>query len=250
MMLFVFFSGYCVFRLLQGRRGGGGGNPDPGNPPSRGLLLLQVGGFGLVLGLVYALSCAVFNGHIWVTFGGLLQFQPAKAPIYLGLFIAGIHAERRNLLPRLLALAPPVVWLALALLATAVYFPSVLSTFGVPDPSPVLVLLSRFLRIFLLFTVTVWALTFFERRADRPTTPWRELSASSYDIYLVHLPPQVALQLAALSWPAPALLKYAAVSLLTLLASWLVSRFLVRKSATAAVAGVMLLFLCLCFWLR
>lgn len=69
-------------------------------------------------------------------------------------------------------------------------------------------------------------------------------------IYLIHMVPQVVLQLLALSWPVSSLLKFIGVSLLTLLLSYLLSRFLVRKSTSATILGLVLLFIAMCLFFR
>ena len=250
MLLFVFCSGFWLYRQL--RSGDALGRPEPreARPPSRRTMRLLLLGFGLILALAYALACTLIDGNYWVTVGSLLQIQPAKVPIYLGFFLAGIHVERQGWLPRLLDLGRPALWLAASAAMTVLYFAAVLTSISAEDPSPSLVLASRVLRIFLLLSVTLWSLTFFHHRLNRSTPLWREMSASSYDIYLIHMVPQVLLQWLALSWPVPASLKFAGVSALTLLVSYLVSLFLVRRSAAGTGLGLALLFIVMCFVFR
>jgi len=195
------------------------------------MMLLVLLGFGLVIAVAYALACTLIDGNYWVTAGSLLQIQPARVPIYLGFFLAGIHVERRGWLRPLLDLGRPALWLAAGAVMTVAYFAAVLTSFSVEDPSALLVIASRVL-------------------LNRSTPLWRELSASSYDIYLIHMVPQVVLQWLALSWPIPVSLKFAGVSALTLVISYLVSRLLVRRSAAGTVLGLVLLFVVMCFVFR
>lgn len=249
-LLFIFLSGFCVYRLLGGGRTAEQQRPGMVTPPARPILLLLIVGFGLTTGLIYGAACLLLDGNVWITVGSLFQLQPSKAPIYLSFFLAGIFVERRNWLPRLVGLWPPLVWLAAGTLTTVAYFTVVLTTFPVEHPSPTLVWVSRILRLFLVITVTLWSLSFFSRRLNRSTLLWRELSSNSYNIYLIHMVPQVVLQLLALSWPVPAALKFTGVSLVTVLVSYLVSRFLVRKTAAGTIVGLVLLFVTLCLVLR
>jgi surface polysaccharide O-acyltransferase-like enzyme len=243
LLLFLFFAGFCLYALMRGKMLNGRSDRSPKEPASRAAWLGLITIFSLVIGVIYALVCLFIEGNVWVTLGSLWQMQPAKIHIYLGFFLAGIYIERRNLLHGILDIAHPEVWFASAALITAAYLTTVMKTAGIADASMTLVLASRFLRIFLVVTVSLWLLTFFHRRLNKSTSFWLELSANSYNIYLIHMVPQVVLQLLALSLPVPSLFKYGIVSLLTLLVSYLASRFLVKRSSTTTILSLVLLFI-------
>jgi surface polysaccharide O-acyltransferase-like enzyme len=185
----------------------------------------------------------LMDGTTWVTFGGLWQFQPAKVHIYLGFFLAGIYVERRKSLPGILDIAPHAVWLVVAILFTIAYFITVIKTMGIPDSPQVLDTASRLFRLMVLTSFLLWLLTFFQSKVNKSTFVWRELSANSYNIYLIHMPPLVVIQFLALSWPVPSLLKYFIVSLMSLLLSYLISRFLVKKFPALSIFVLFLLFI-------
>jgi surface polysaccharide O-acyltransferase-like enzyme len=214
------------------------------------VLLASVAAFVLVVGLAYTMTCTVIDGTVWVTVGSLLQVQPAKVPIYLAFFFAGIYVERRAWLVPLLSIGRPGLWFAVAVSLTAAYLAAVHTTLPPPEPSTAFVLTARLLRVPFAVAVTLWTLAFFHQRINRSTPLWRELSENSYNIYLIHMVPQVVLQLLARPWPVPGQLKLAVVFLLTLLLSYVVSRFLVRKSTKATVSAMVLLFVALVLWLR
>jgi len=245
MLLFLFFSGFCLYASIRGRIYNGQSDRGANNPTSQSASLGRITIFSLVIGILYALFCFVIDGNIWVTLGSLWQVQPAKIPIYLGFFLAGLTMERRNLLPDLLEIARPALWFAATVLVTTVYFTTVLMTSGVADASLVLVIASRLLRIFLIVSVSLWLLTLFNRRFNKSKLLWLELSSNSYNIYLIHMVPLVVFQLIALSWAMPSLFKFGAVNLLALLVSYLASRFLVRRSSTATILSLVLLFILL-----
>ena len=121
-------------------------------------------------------------------------------------------------------------------------------TFPVAEPSAALQFAAKMLRSFLVLSVLFWSLSFFHRFHNRSTPLWRELSSNSFNIYLIHMELLVVLQALTLSWPVPAALKFACVSLVTLSLSYLVSRFVVRKSAVVTVLGLVLLFVALCLF--
>ena len=54
--------------------------------------------------------------------------------------------------------------------------------------------------------------------------------------------PLVAIQFWALSWPVSSMFKFIAVSLLTLLTSYLISRFLVNRFPLVTILALLLLF--------
>jgi len=250
MLLFLFFAGFCLYNLVRGGAAGTRRDRGEGHPPSRVVLLTSLAAFALVTGLIYALASTLINGTVWVTLGSLLQVQPAKVPTYLAFFLAGIYVERRKWLPGIVGIGRPAVWFGVGVLMTAAYLTAVLMTFPPAEPSAALVFAVRMLRLFFGIAVTLWSLTFFHRHLNRSTTLWRELSSNSYNVYLIHMVPQVVLQLVARSWPVAAPIKFAGVSLLTLLVSYLVSRFLVIKSTAATIAGMVLLFIALCLVFR
>jgi surface polysaccharide O-acyltransferase-like enzyme len=245
MLLFLFFAGFSLYAWLRGRTRKIKQAIFSRGPKSRTEWLGVITAFSLVLALIYAIICTFMDGTTWVTLGGLWQLQPAKVHIYLGLFLAGIYVERRKLLPVILDIAHPVVWLIVAILFTTTYFITVMKTMGVSDPSLFLVIASRLLRLFVLVSVLLWLLTFFNRRVNKSTLIWRELSSNSYNIYLIHMPPLVVIQLLALSWPVTSLFKFFGVSLLTLVFSYLVSRFLVKKYPAVTVVLLFILFICM-----
>lgn len=242
LLLFLFFSAFSLYAWLRGRIQLGTISFFTRSPRSRTEWLVVITIFSLVLGVIYAIICMFIDGTTWVTFGGLWQFQPAKVHIYLGLFLAGIYVERRKLLTSILEIAHPVVWLAVAILFTTAYFITIVNTMGIPDPSQILVTVSRLLRPMVLLSLLIWLLTFFYRSVNKSTLIWRELSSNSYNIYLIHMPPLVAIQLLALSLPVPSEIKFLVVSLLTLFVSYMISRFLVNRFPAITVLVLFLIF--------
>jgi hypothetical protein len=243
MLLFLFFAGFSLYAWLQGRIQKSRMSIFSKTPGSRTGWLSLIAAFSLVLGVIYAVICMFIDGTTWVTFGGLWQFQPAKIHIYLGLFLAGIYVERRKTLVGIINIARPVVWLAVSLLFISAYFITVLKTMGVPDASIILVTASRLLRLLVLMSVLLWLLTFFYHKLNKSPFVWRELSSNSYNVYLIHMPPLVVIQLWALSWPVPSTFKFLMVSLLTLLLSYLISRILVRRFPVVTVFLLFFLFI-------
>jgi hypothetical protein len=242
-LLFVFFTAFWLYGLMSGSAATPPRIRGSGSEPSPKALLALLAAFSLVLALAYAVAGTFIDANLWVTAGSLVQIQPVKVTIYLALFLFGIYVERQGLLPGILAIAKPRVWFVIGILMAAAYLTAVVMTFPPAEPSLPIQFAARLLRICFLLPTTLFLLSFFSRHLNGAGTPWHELSANSYNIYLIHMVPQVVLQLLALSWPIQSDLKFMGVSLLTLLFSHLVSRFLVRKSARATISVLVLLFI-------
>jgi hypothetical protein len=249
-LLFVFFSALCAYNVARNRAAHPPRIRGRQGRPSRGPLLMLMSAFALVLALVYAVAGSFIDATIWVTVGQLLQLQPVKVPIYLAFFLLGIYVQRQSLLPRILKIAEPRVWFVISILMAAAYLTAVLKTFPPAEPSLILQFTARLLRIFFLLPATLFLLSFFHRHLNGAGVLWRELASNSYNIYLIHMVPQVVLQRLALSWPVQSSLRFALVSLITLLFSYLVSRFLVRRSAAAAIVALLLLFIFMSLFFR
>ena len=242
MLLFIFFAGFCLYNWMRDRKQGKHTGRIAGKPKSRAVWLGSIALFCLVIGSLYTFICQFIGSTVWVTLGSLCQIQPAKIPIYLGFFLAGIFIERRNLMPDILDITRPRAWFAASALFTAAYFTAVAKTVGVQEVSLTLVIVSQILRIFLLASVLLWLLTLFHNRVNKATTLWRELSANSYNIYLIHMVVTVVFQMMIMTLPVPSILKFGIVSLLTLLVSYLAGRFIVNRSSTTAILVVIIVF--------
>jgi len=250
LLLFLFFTAFCVYRLMSRMAMDPPRVRGSEDQPSRKALLVLLTAFGLVLALAYAVSGTFIDTNVWVTAGSLFQIQPARAPIYLAFFLLGIYVQRQNLLPGILGIAKPRVWFIFSIMTAAVYLTAVLMTFPPAEPSLPIQFAARLLRILFLLPTTLFLLSFFSRYLNGTGMVWQKLASNSYNIYLIHMVPQVVLQLLALSWPVPSQLKFAVICLLTLLFSYLVSRLLVGRSTMATIAALVLLFISMSLFFR
>ena len=244
MVLFFFFAAFALYREGKKKFRPGRTNHRPAGTPSRAAIYIALAATGLITGVVYFLACNLINTTVWVTLGDLFQLQPARMPIYAAVFILGILIHRKGWLDPLLHAGHPVAWLAVSSLMTFVY----LILVGRLPTAPGLLFITCLFRIFLVLSVLIFSISFFHRFLNRSTLLWRELSANSYNMYLIHLVPLVVFQLLFLRFSMPPLLKFGIISALTLLLSYGISRFLVRKSGYATVLALVLLFLAMCFF--
>jgi len=244
MLLFLFFAAYTLYRIGEGKLKRGRENPQPAGKPNRAAIYIALAAISLMTGTVYFLACNLISGTVWVTLGDLFQLQPARVPIYGACFILGILVQRKGWLNPLLHAGHPVVWFAVSSLVTFAF----LIVVQLVRTAPELLFLLCMLRIFIVFSVLMLSLSFFHRFLNRSTPLWRELSSNSYNIYLIHLVPQVVFQFLILRYTMPSLLKFGIVSVLTLFFSYCASRFLVRKSGYATITALVLIFLAMCLF--
>jgi Acyltransferase family/SMP-30/Gluconolactonase/LRE-like region len=84
------------------------------------------------------------------------------------------------------------------------------------------------------------------RLLNRPGRFHSEMSASSYDIYLLQYPVILGLRLPLITWVAPAWIKFAIVVPLAIAICWAVSRFLIRPRPRTALVLLLVLHAGLC----
>jgi peptidoglycan/LPS O-acetylase OafA/YrhL len=75
--------------------------------------------------------------------------------------------------------------------------------------------------------IAAWLLAF-RSRMNQPSRLWDWLNRRAYAVYIIHPPVLVGIALLLHAWTAPALIKFAAVGLMTCAATWLISDPLVR----------------------
>jgi peptidoglycan/LPS O-acetylase OafA/YrhL len=182
--------------------------------------------------LIAALSIALgFTGlnlltqdWAWARFGPFILFQPTRIPVYLGMFLFGVlaspHMDRLRPFP-----GPWWLWLIGFLAAQAVMLPMVSVFMMTPGPAPLgLALLHGALRTTLAVTAAGFLVNFGTARLAGPSRWSRSLAASSYDIYIWHMPMAVFVQAGLASIPMPLAAKAALAFLVPVLLFWFLSR--------------------------
>jgi glucan biosynthesis protein C len=126
----------------------------------------------------------------WITIDLLLQFQPTSLISYIACFTLGAYAYWRqwfagDAFPNRL-----MIWILLSILLTAGFFIAgrdVFSHFSDSHKLPPLLLLGfSFTRTFLCLTFLVLFIAYARKYWNRPSKFSQNLSANSYNIYLVH----------------------------------------------------------------
>jgi hypothetical protein len=195
--------------------------PSEGKAPSN----LAIAGFALVLGLL------TFVVRIWIPVGkqfDLLGIQLAHFVQYIGMFIVGIVAYRRNWFSAL-TVAQAKVWLGsivplLLLFIALLVFGGALegdlepSMGGVHWQSLYYSIWEQFMCMAMVVTLLVWFRTKFNRQGSLA----RKMSAAAYAAYILHRPAITLLALALMSIRLDLALKFVLVAPLAVALSFLV----------------------------
>jgi acyltransferase-like protein len=157
---------------------------------SDGSKLRALGIFGALTSALYFVSLLIFPDSSWLTLSAFLQFQPTRLAAYGGCFALGAYAQSRGWFADLTPLGSLPLWsgVSVALLgATLVAGWPLFDDAANPPSLPILRLLAYALsRSFLLVSLLVVLVSFGVRYWNRSSRLDRQLSATSYDIYLTH----------------------------------------------------------------
>lgn len=156
----------------------------------------------------------------WTAFLGFIQAAFADLPRDLAWFAAGVIAYRRNWLARFPARAG-YMWLIAGSFLAAIYY--VLASIKI-FPYVVYIPWEMFLCTGLCIGIPVA----FREFLNRQGTIARELAASSYGVYLFHVPLIVALEYALASAGLGPSAKFILVFILSSVAAWMLAYFLRR----------------------
>ncbi len=206
-------------------------NASPGRDPTT----LHVLGFIVVLGVATAGLRIAYPIDRWVNLLWFLPIEPAHWVQYGSFFILGLWAGRSRWVERIpdrMGMGALVV-AVVSVLAFGVYrfWPNRpvhwFDTGGLRWQNLNLALLEAVVCV----ALAIGLLWLFRKVANREIAAVQAFSADAYAIYCLHLPVVVALHFALRPLPAGPLTKFALTTLLGVLGSWALSRFLLRSTA-------------------
>lgn len=183
----------------------------------------------------------------WVVIAGVLQFQPGRLPVYIIYFALGIYAFSRkwfvrdNNFP-----GHPLLWISICVILWFGFL--IIGSKLLSNVSNLtntrLMIIFLFLWCFLLATFLIVFTSIAFRYWNRPHKINETLAANSYNIYLVHLPLVVFLQLLLVNLVGTSsLVKFGIVSSLSFLMSYAISRYAIKPHPRLSVAAVVVIFL-------
>ena len=180
----------------------------------------------------------------WVIIAGVLQFQTWRLPAYIIYFVLGIFAFSRkwfvkdNNFP-----GHPFLWILICIILGFAYIAVTKSSMSSPANSELRFIgasVLSFLRA--AFLILFASISF--RYWNRPNKVNETLAANSYNIYLVHLPIVVVLQLLLANLVGtPSLIKFGIVFFVSFLMSYAISKYAIKPHLRLSVVAVVVIFL-------
>jgi hypothetical protein len=199
------------------------------------------------LSIIISLSNYMFHypyPNPWVIIAGILQFQAWRLPVYTIYFTLGIYAFSRNWFVKDNTFpSHPLLWISICIILSFAYlviFKSYISHLDSVELRFMTGLLGSFVRAIFLILFTNFAFRYW----NRPNKINETLAANSYNIYLVHLPLVVVLQLLLFNLMGiPSLLKFGIVSAVSFLMSYAISKYAIKPHPRSSIVAVVVIFL-------
>ncbi len=176
----------------------------------------------------------------WVIIANVLMFRPADLVLYVCYFSLGVYAFSRRWFANSHGLGRLTTWGSACLLLSIGYL--IIMKKVLAGLTRGLAIAFAFSHSFLCLAFVVVLISGTFRYWNRPSSIGQKLASNSYNIYLVHLPIVVALQLLLAGRQGPALVKFAIVAIGSVLLSYGISRYVIKKSRLLAVIGLVVLF--------
>ncbi len=241
-LLFVFV--YTVTRRWRSRPiPPNDGKARSGYPVLAGLLI-----FGLLTSAGHFVLLLFFPDSSWFTLHAFLEFQVTRLVPFAVSFAFGVYAQSRGWFTDGKPLGSAVLWGVIGSVLAVIYLlvgrPVFTDLAGTANLSVGYLLVFALLRSFLFLSVLVVLVSFGARHWNHSSGLDRQLSATSYDIYLTHFWFVVAIQTALLEWvggPVPA--KVAIVFMAGLGLSYAISRWVLASHSRAFVVILLALFI-------
>ena len=247
-LLFAFFvllaAGYVLNQRLRRSPAGQRTGQIAARWPNAALLL-----FGLLIAAGYLLSLLCVPDSSWFTLHMFLEFQVTRLVLYGGYFALGVYARSRGWLGH--AASQPartlVLWSAAGVILAGAYLvvgqPVFADTAGMAALPVGLLIAFAFIRSYLLLSVLVVLVLAGSRYWNRSTPFDRQLSDTSYNIYLAHFWFVIFAQEALFEWTGgPVVAKMGIAFGLALALSYAISRWVLARHGRAFAAVLLALF--------
>ncbi len=241
-VLLIFFVIFALGAAAKERLGmttssAGTHEETPGARPMLRAMLVA----GLIMSFGFALVNLYSQDGYWAKIGGLLLFRPDRMPLFAGMFGLGVYASSRSWF--VLHPLPGSVWLwsvAGFVLTSALLVGS--RVIYADAASFQLSMAHGLLRAFLCLSYVGLLVSIGHKYWNSPSRIDRNLAASSYDIYLIHMPIVVIFQFIFHSMDLSIFLKFTLVFSLSLLLSLGISRYLIRPRPKLSILLLLIAF--------
>ena len=246
-LLFVFFVVFALGHGLVRRLRGNAPLAVPGQAPTGKSVLTAVLVFGVLSSIAYLILLLLVPDSSWFTFFMFMEFQVTRLVPYTGCFALGVYAQSRGWFSTGKPLGSLIVWGVVSAVLAVAYLvvgqPVFADTAGTASFSALYLLVFAFLRSFLLLALLVALVSFGIRCWNRTSGFDRQLSSTSFNIYLVHFFIVLIFQGALVQWVGgPVAAKIAIVFLGALGMSYALSRWILSRHARAFSFVILALF--------
>lgn len=177
-----------------------------------------------VMGATMAVAYLLMPDWSWARLGPFLLFQPARLPIYAGMFVFGVlarpHMDRERPFP-----GPTWLWASIFIVSQTLILIGIIMSIASPSPfTAERAITGGILRAVIAVSAAGLLVNLFRRFLSGPAR-WREsLSRASYDIYIWHMPLVVYVQAALTTSDLPTPFKMLAALAAGVGGSWIISR--------------------------
>jgi site-specific recombinase XerD len=209
------------------------------------LIFFLVGSLtALITIFIYGIFHETTNKDPWIIIGSLIQFQANKIILYISCFGLGVYAFSNEWLKNGKTPGNYIFWTILSI--GLMYFQGKTIISLINNFSIGLAIGYVLMRTFSVFTILLALISYGIKHWNRPSKFSRQLAANSYNIYLLHMLFVIVVQLLLLKWfGIPIFIKFAIVTLSTILLNYLISQYAIRPFPKLSVAGMITLFVLL-----
>ena len=244
-LLLLFFVVFWLLYKARGKWGRISERSTQDSTPSNRSVFLTLSIVGVLNVVLFALVKFLFSSlgnpsdMVWFSLGNVVQFQTAKLAFYIPYFGLGVYAYSKKWFAGGGDFGRPWMWGLICFLLMVV-------TMLVARSRPRTAEAFIGLQIAFVVLYPLWTLSFLGvftafafRRWNQTTTIGKELSANSFNMYLVHYLFVMTLPLLLSAWTGgPALVKFGTVALSTVLLSYMLSRYVTRPFPRLVVIGL------------
>jgi len=244
-LLFLFFVVFLLLYKAWGNWGRSSERSTQDDPVSKGSVYLTLSIVGILNVLLFAMVKFLFSSPdnpfdmVWFSLGNLVQFETAKLAFYVPYFGLGVYAYSKKWFTGDKDFGRPWVWGLTCFLLMVVNMLVGRSMTRAVEPS--IGLQMAFVVLYPLWTLSFLGafMAFASRRWNHATPLGKELSANSYDMYLVHYVFAMTLPLLLSTWTGrPALVTVGTLAFSPVLLSFVFSRYVTRPFPRLVVIGL------------
>jgi glucan biosynthesis protein C len=206
------------------------------------LVILFVGFLCIIMSTLVSIIPSPYPAP-WVVIASVLQFQSWRLSTFIIFFALGVYAFSKNWFVKENFPGHPLLWITICIIICFGFVVCLSNLISNQANKPIIIMfmfLSSFLRVTLLIAFTSFSVRYW----NRPHKINETLAANSYNIYLVHLPLVVVLQLLMVNLVGTSsLIKFGIVFSLSFLMSYAISKYAIKPHPRLSIVAVVVMFI-------